>query len=67
MGKFPKGGRVEKTKQKYPNFNLGIVVTQGGGLDFSKMSELGYGSDTILERRLNLVYFNANIPFLREI
>ena len=31
-GKFPK-------QTKIPNFNLGILKTQGGGLNFSKMSE----------------------------
>ena len=43
------------------------MITQGGGLDFSKMSELGYGSDTILEIRLNLAFFSANTHFLRKI
>ena len=37
--KFPKGGWIEK-QTEIPNFNLGIVKTQGEGLDFSKMSEL---------------------------
>ena len=40
LGKIPKGGGVEKKQTKIPNFNLGIVKTQRGGLDFSKMSEL---------------------------
>ena len=31
------------------------------------MSELGYGSDTILEIRLNLAFFSANTHFLRKI
>ena len=40
LGQIPKGGGGEKKQKKIPNFNLGIVKTQGGGLDFSKMSEL---------------------------
>ena len=40
LGKIPKGGRGLKIQTKIPNFNLGILKTQGGGLDFSKMSEL---------------------------
>ena len=46
---------------------FGKIENQGGDLNFTKMSELGSGSGTILERRLNLAYFNANIPFLRKI
>ena len=41
LGQIPKGGGGLKKQTKIPNFNLGIVITQGGGLDFSKMSELG--------------------------
>ena len=40
LGKIPKGGGRLKKQTKIPNFNLGILKTQGGGLDFSKMSEL---------------------------
>ena len=43
LGKNPKGGGVGGVKKKQtniPNFNLGILKTQGGGLNFSKMSEL---------------------------
>ena len=41
LGKIPKGGVGGKKKQtKIPNFNLGLLKTQGGCLDFSKMSEL---------------------------
>ena len=39
LGKIPYGGELKK-QTKIPNFNLGILRTQGGGLDFSKMSEL---------------------------
>ena len=40
--KLPKGGGELKKQMEIPNFNLGIVKTQGGrrGLDFLKMSEL---------------------------
>ena len=40
LGKIPKGGEGLKKQTEIPNFNLGIVKTQVGGLDFSKMSEL---------------------------
>ena len=39
-GKIPKGGGGLKIQTKIPNFNLGILKTQGEGFDFSKMSEL---------------------------
>jgi len=40
LGKIPKGGGGLKKQTKIPNFNLGILKTQEGGLDFTKMSEL---------------------------
>ena len=33
------GGEGGKKKQKCPNFNLGILKIEGGGLYFSKMSQ----------------------------
>ena len=36
LGQCPKRGG--KKTQKCPNFNLGILKTEGGGLFFSKMS-----------------------------
>ena len=33
-------GGGNKNQTKIPNFNLGSVITQGEGLNFSKMSEL---------------------------
>ena len=38
--KFPYGGGGNFFSQKSPNFNLGTSKIQGGGLNFSKMSEL---------------------------
>ena len=39
LGKFRKGGGSKKKQTKIPNFNLGIWKTEGGGLNFSEMSE----------------------------
>ena len=39
LGKIPKGGGVEKTDEN-SQFQFGNFENPGGGLDFSKMSEL---------------------------
>ena len=59
-----KGRHQNKSAKNIPNFNLGIFETQGGGLDFSKMSEL----QTTLKphpkkknKTLHLALFTGNI------
>ena len=71
LGQYPnKGGRGAK-KQKCPNFNLGILKTEGGGQHFSKMSEIqkcpkgrrgGEGSTLIgiLSQIFSIFYFDAS-------
>ena len=53
LGKIPKwGGGVKKS----PNFNLGTSKIQGGGLNFSKMSEFQLFDSVV-----------CNITFIRNV
>ena len=51
--------------QKCPNFNLGILKTEGGGLYFSKMSELKIALRHHQKKKKKLtflVFLHANMP-----
>ena len=52
LGKIPKGGWGVKKQTKIPNFNLGILKTQGEVSIFQKCLNYKSGSDPILERRI---------------
>ena len=58
LGQCPKRGWVGNKKQKCPNFNLGILKTEGGGLFFSEMSKLPFKN---FENRGGSPFFK-NVP-----
>ena len=68
LGKIPKGGGGLKKKDENSQFQFGNCDNPGGrGVSIFQKRELREDSDTKLEIRLNLAYFNANIHFLRRI
>ena len=61
LGQCPNNRRGVVNKiQKCPNFNLGILKTEKGGLFFSEMSQLPFGN---FENRRGGLYFSKMSQF----
>ena len=50
-----------KKTHKYPNFNLGILKTEGGGLYLSKMSQYQLFDSVVCNKEMSLIQKCPNL------